>query len=235
MDRIVNVRSVTTILMAVFIVVVHNVHCIESTAFHSGSITNSIRNSSENVPNEMGTAKLLSRRKRYVAFPEGSSFSVAFCATIGMIGNPELDYMSWALNWGLAYDLPNETWVIQHRHEKYPKPLVQRRHRRDLYNRLEVAIDNMGYNGRECILRALCESAQYFFGKGTNMVEELIRIVFTLPDTKVLSFEHNDLHDYDRAHRMGKNNVYCSSAFRDCSISLIELALGRYAKPYNFM
>lgn len=27
-----------------------------------------------------------------------------------MIGNPELDYMSWALNWGLAYDLPNETW-----------------------------------------------------------------------------------------------------------------------------
>lgn len=58
-----------------------------------------------------------------------------------MIGNPELDYMSWALNWGLAYDLPNETWVIQHRNEKYPKPLVQRRHRRDLYNRLEIAID----------------------------------------------------------------------------------------------
>lgn len=28
---------------------------------------------------------------------------VAFCATVGMIGNPELDYMSWALNWGLAY------------------------------------------------------------------------------------------------------------------------------------
>lgn len=56
-----------------------------------------------------------------------------------------------------------------------------------------------------------------------------------LPDTKVLSFEHNDLHEYDSAHRMGKSNVYCSSAFRDCSISLIELALGRYTKPYNFM
>lgn len=38
---------------------------------------------------------------------------------------------------------------------------------------------SMGYNGRECILRALCESAQYFVGKGTNMVEELIRVVFT--------------------------------------------------------
>lgn len=60
-----------------------------------------------------------------------------------MIGNPELDYLSWALNWGLAYDLPNETWIIEHRHEKYPKPLVQRRHRRDLYSRLEIAIDKL--------------------------------------------------------------------------------------------
>lgn len=38
---------------------------------------------------------------------------------------------------------------------------------------------SMGYNGRECILRALCESAQYFFKKGSNMVEELVRTVFT--------------------------------------------------------
>lgn len=58
---------------------------------------------------------------------------VAFCATVGMIGNPELDYMSWAMNWGLAYDLPNKTWIIEHRHEKFPKPLVQRRYV-SLYN-----------------------------------------------------------------------------------------------------
>lgn len=42
-----------------------------------------------------------------------------------------------------------------------------------------IFLFSMGYNGRECILRALCESAQYFVGKGTNMVEELIRVVFT--------------------------------------------------------
>lgn len=66
---------------------------------------------------------------------------VAFCMTIGSIGNPELDYLSWAINWGLAYDLPNQTWIIEHRHEKFPKPLVQRRHRRDLYNRLEIAMN----------------------------------------------------------------------------------------------
>lgn len=59
--------------------------------------------------------------------------------------------------------------------------------------------------------------------------------VSSMPDTKVLSFEHNDLHDYDNAHRMGRDNVYCTTTYRDCSISLIELALGGYSKPYNFM
>lgn len=139
-------RRVTFILIVLTIVAVHSVCCInenfdQNISESDSTPKNSTQNSRDDDVKEITTPKVLSRRKRYVAFPEGSSFSVAFCATIGMIGNPELDYMSWALNWGLAYDLPNETWIIQHRHEKYPKPLVQRRHRRDLYNRLEIAID----------------------------------------------------------------------------------------------
>lgn len=58
-----------------------------------------------------------------------------------MIGNPNVDYLSWAFNWGLTYNLPNETWVLENRHKKFPKPLVQRRHRRDLYQQIEVAIN----------------------------------------------------------------------------------------------
>lgn len=108
-----------------------------------------------------GTRKL-SRHKRYLAFPEGSSFSVrilnvmiviliaklirykvAFCGTFGYIGNPNYIYISWAINYAVAYDLPNETWVIAHENltKQKPKPEMQRRHRRDLYNKLEVVID----------------------------------------------------------------------------------------------
>lgn len=32
--------------------------------------------------------KVLSRRKRYLVFPTGASFSVATCMTIGVYGNP---------------------------------------------------------------------------------------------------------------------------------------------------
>lgn len=115
----------------------------------------------------------------------------------------------------------------------------------------------MGYNGRSCVLRALCESAQYFYEKSTNMVEELVRTVFTyvwfsisafvtllqlnviflcrLPSTKVLPFEHKDLPIYDKAYRKGNDRIYCSSMYPDCSFSLIELALGAYSNPFNFM
>lgn len=67
---------------------------------------------------------------------------MAFCATVGFVGNPQFIYFSWAINWGLAYDLPNDTWIINERNRKvFPKQIVQRRHRRDLYNRLETVID----------------------------------------------------------------------------------------------
>lgn len=93
-------------------------------------------------------------------------------------------------------------------------------------------IFRMGYNGRSCVLRALCESSQYFNKKPTNMVEELVRSIFTLPSMKVLDFEHSDLVVYDKAHRKGKDKVYCSSVFPDCQFSLIDLALGEYSPSF---
>lgn len=94
---------------------------------------------------------------------------------------------------------------------------------------------SMGYNGRSCILRALCESSQIFHRKSTNMVEELIRTIFTLPTMKVLPFEHADLVVYDKAHRKGREKVYCATVYPDCNFSLIDLALGEHSIPFNFM
>lgn len=62
-----------------------------------------------------------SRRKRFVAFPDGSSFNVqnkirfpknqfknnfyffqfAFCTSVGFLGTPSRTYLSWSLNWGV--------------------------------------------------------------------------------------------------------------------------------------
>lgn len=64
--------------------------------------------------------------------------------TIGFVGNPVYTYLTWSMNWGVAYDLPNETWILNLRERKIkpvPRPVVMRRQRRDLYERLENAID----------------------------------------------------------------------------------------------
>lgn len=68
---------------------------------------------------------------------------VAFCATLGFVGNPSYLYFSWAINWGLTYELPNQTWILnqQNYRRPLPKPVVLRRQRRELYGRLETAID----------------------------------------------------------------------------------------------
>lgn len=69
------------------------------------------------------------------------------------------------------------------------------------------------------------------------MVEELIRIIFTLPTMKVLSFEHPDLIMYGAAHQKGRAEINdeCATIFSDCEFSLIALALGEYATPSDFM
>lgn len=64
--------------------------------------------------------------------------------TIGMIGNMDVDYLSWAVNWGVAYDLPNHAWVIQHAHgfaANLTKPAIQRRSRRSFYEEVQSVVD----------------------------------------------------------------------------------------------
>ncbi|XP_057331703.1 uncharacterized protein LOC130671673 [Microplitis mediator] len=240
----------------------------------------------------------LSRRKRYVVFPEGSSFSIALCMTVHTL-TPD-NIFTEGLNWGISYDLPNESkpsldpflQVRRKDHQsgdsikqRYPELLktdqwiqngnslgyenwnkgaysynaldnfknsnkkkpgstsktkmhyrksdydyFKRRHRRELYNKLEVIINAMGFNGRICILRALCEASQRLMPKGNTLVEEMMRIAFSLPLKRVLMpYEPKEHHIYTEAHRAGHKGTRCESMFSGCSFSLIDMALGKYS------
>ncbi|XP_051156486.1 uncharacterized protein LOC127278704 isoform X2 [Leptopilina boulardi] len=203
------------------------------------------------------TERLLSRKKRYVVFPEGSSFS--------------------GLNWGISYDLPNESkpelepalalrkdkfkinnkinkipmgeknnyykygnwnadgkYYVLPNYKKYYKHnyhYLQRRHRRDLYDKLEVIMRAMGFDGRSCVLRALCEASQRLMPKGNTLVEEMMRIAFSLPLRKVFSFEPDEHHTYTNAHKAGHEGQNCLAMFPGCTFSLIDMALGKYNTP----
>lgn len=93
-------------------------------------------------------------------------------------------------------------------------------------------LDNrMGYNGRDCVLHALCESSTMFeTKKRRTMIQEMIKTVFTMPKSKVLPFEHPELLIYDEAFRTGQKDVNCRRLYGKCNFSLIKLILGRYSR-----
>ncbi|XP_036144645.1 uncharacterized protein LOC105827839 [Monomorium pharaonis] len=219
----------------------------------------------------------LSRKRRYVVFPEGSTFSIALCLTVHTLTSDNI--FTEGINWGISYDLPNESkpalepllelrndklktsnkhnrygsTVIANRYgvpnlklnnhvkqhfapgrKKYRKSeyyYLQRRHRREVYNKLEVIMNAMGFDGRSCVLRALCEASQRLMPKGNTLIEEMMRISFSLPLKRVFSFEPKEHHTYTRAHKAGHEGKDCAAMFPGCSFSLIDLALGKYNAP----
>ncbi|XP_037808395.1 uncharacterized protein LOC119601507 [Lucilia sericata] len=181
------------------------------------------------------STQVLSRRKRYIAFPDGSSVSAAICLTIGVVGNPHVDYLSWAVNWGVAYNLPNYAWARKHAQgfSNITKAIIQRRSRRELFEKLELMIDNMGFSGNTCIARALCESAQilqHLRQRRGNMVEEIVKTIFSLPTAPVEYHEPEKHHLYDRLYRRAKRSeINCAVEYSSCRFSLLEMALGKYS------
>lgn len=65
--------------------------------------------------------------------------------TVGVIGNPNSNFLSHAVNWGIAYNLPNETLsqsALRHAREvEMPKMIYQRQNRREFYNKIEIAMN----------------------------------------------------------------------------------------------
>lgn len=94
---------------------------------------------------------------------------------------------------------------------------------------------SMGLDGRECILRTLCETTQLFGAQGQTMIKEMLRSFFSFPSSKVLSFEHPDIKVYDKAYKSGKSRALCDQLYPKCSFSLHQLALGHYSVPNRYM
>ncbi|XP_069694221.1 uncharacterized protein [Periplaneta americana] len=123
----------------------------------------------------LGDQRLLSRKKRYLNFPDGSILQLGYCLQVaGLIGSDLIFGYTIGTNW----DLPSSVNVQLHRDDKQKADGIHRRHRRDLYAKLEPILTTMGVNGRACILRALCEAGRRKPEKGT-FLQEILYSIFT--------------------------------------------------------
>ncbi|XP_076258339.1 uncharacterized protein LOC143195238 [Rhynchophorus ferrugineus] len=168
--------------------------------------------------------KVKSRNKRYVAFPEGSTFIATLCFFTNLIIPAGLFYEG--INWGISYDLPNATSVKEDFFSN--KYALKRRQRRDLYNRMETVLDQMGHNGRICIYKALCEASRKLNRDDLTLGQGLLSLFFKYPLKRLTHTEPDDHRKYHWARRYSKENTHldCKDIFPDCSLSIIDVMAG---------
>uniref|UniRef100_A0AAR5QH23 Uncharacterized protein n=1 Tax=Dendroctonus ponderosae TaxID=77166 RepID=A0AAR5QH23_DENPD len=138
------------------------------------------------------------------------------------------------INWGLVYDLPNDTKPFI---DGYG-PALKRRNRRELYTKVEDILNSMGYNGRTCILRALCEASKHLKFREDSLLHHILGLIFRYPKEPVASNEPDDHRLYHWAAHMASSpdnddDVDCAKECSDifyCPFSLIDLALGHYSR-----
>ncbi|XP_026326169.1 uncharacterized protein LOC113234862 [Hyposmocoma kahamanoa] len=85
-----------------------------------------------------------------------------------------------------------------------------RKSRLGLYEKLETFLTALGRDGRQCILRKLCESARS--GRQGTFLQELLRVIFTLP--KGREFKNEDHKAYDKAHNADGD---CTTLYPGCN------------------
>ncbi|XP_031337156.1 uncharacterized protein LOC116166346 [Photinus pyralis] len=112
---------------------------------------------------------LLSRKRRYLLFPEGSNFVMTLSAIKQlMIKAPKLVMMLGECD--VPFKLPSDPQLI--RVHKF------HRQRREIYTQFEDAFTEYGLNGRACVKRMICDAHVYLPEKGQSLVADLLATVF---------------------------------------------------------
>ncbi|KAJ3666044.1 hypothetical protein Zmor_001500 [Zophobas morio] len=92
----------------------------------------------------------------------------------------------------------------------------------DIYKLLSRAIEMRGFEGKPCILRAICEVAGAPLEKNYGLFNELIHVLFT-PSSTNEKVEHHSDNEYYAAQNIGEKDGKCDRIFHDCSSSLMDM------------
>ncbi|XP_042237483.1 uncharacterized protein LOC121876454 isoform X1 [Homarus americanus] len=88
------------------------------------------------------------------------------------------------------------------------------------YNSLESVFTNFGINGRECLLKAICKTAEDP-ADDFGLVGQLLGLV--LSPTHGLNTSKDELHDHCIAESYGRDIGHCDLAYSSCPFNLGQL------------
>ncbi|XP_067005980.1 uncharacterized protein [Anabrus simplex] len=162
-------------------------------------------------------SEVLSRKLRYVVFPDTSTIGVFLAVAIPLdLPNKDVS-VSW--NFEANYNLPHNATditpglVVPARSIRSMRTVDRRR----TYAMLERKFESEGLNGRDCLLRTICETSEMpLYHNG--LLGDLMHVIFT-PSS---SADEGLPPDFDDAENMGKSGANCRQAYPGCPTGLYD-------------
>ncbi|XP_068202953.1 uncharacterized protein [Palaemon carinicauda] len=191
------------------------------------------------------SSKAHSRRRRFVQLPKGSSMEVKWSINL-----PFDTYSDYKAKFQLALPIkipfpaalvasrsldgsPDYVFSEDFNHEVYDysnnitlynrQRRAARMERTVIYNTIEGAIEQIGANGRHCMLRAICDVAEAPFDQG--ILGDIINALLTasIAGRPVDPDENQDYDTYIEAELHGKLNGNCEQRYIKCRVSPFDL------------
>ncbi|XP_050293340.1 uncharacterized protein LOC126733917 [Anthonomus grandis grandis] len=167
------------------------------------------------------------RQKRYLLFPFQGTFKTVYSFAIPWKLGPKQE-MGVGWNFQFQYPLPYNTTSIS----SYPSIISRKnRDKRDselpddnvsdraiFYQGVENLLDRQDLNGKECVLKAICENTAYtHFADEGSLLGQILH-VFLTPDNG--DGPHPALDpSYADAQKSGEYGADCATAYPNCKMN----------------
>ncbi|XP_050687483.1 uncharacterized protein LOC126980985 [Eriocheir sinensis] len=152
-----------------------------------------------------------SRVRRFVPFPASSTLEATLKLILPVTGKIGLSTV--VLATAFVFKLPTEYLSLG---RSYKDTAADER--AFLYTSIESFLDGLGYDGRSCTLRTLCEIAEAPFEH--DLYGEVINLVLSASLSPNNSVEYDD---YMLAEHYGRNYGDCGAIYHTCPTSVLDL------------
>ncbi|XP_064101714.1 uncharacterized protein LOC135212198 [Macrobrachium nipponense] len=154
------------------------------------------------------------KRSATLVWPPGSVFVVEFFFTVPITAPAGVSEPV-EINVPYRFKLPNITADLFGGKEKQMKH--ESSDRLDMYGVVEGLLSKFGFDGKACVLRAICEKAQLSLVKA-GMLGEFIETILSASS----STYSDQMYEYQLAEYYGSAHADCRSAYPSCLMSLFH-------------
>ncbi|XP_072764310.1 uncharacterized protein [Anoplolepis gracilipes] len=176
---------------------------------------------------EMRMTDAMQRHVRSLSFPEDSRMGLFFALAVPL---DDPASMSVAMFLEAEYELPTNVTEIEQTGGD-GEDRVKRNNRRRIIDRtaiyaiLESKFESMGYPGRQCLLRSICETKRRAVHVHNGVLGDLLRIIF-VPSS---SMPEEDLRqEYIDAENV-KETEECLEMYSSCELNIYDFVTFREA------